>query len=239
MLNSITQIRLPNGSAVNLVDWTDRPLFSTCDILDGATDQELETFTYVVSERVPSSNNITVRRVATERDTNISTASAMSSTEEMLVYSIRVEAYQYNMDATDTTDATQAAPDAPGLPIIHPQNLAELHTRDLLRLFISQKIYAEAPVAYFNTGFGVLTTGGPSNAGNGDRYFGTAGLPSAEAVRTFVIPQHIGAQEKYKCVLFNPDGGAYVFRDELGAEDTRVLVRVRIMLDGLYKRPVS
>lgn len=239
MLNSITQVRLPNGSTVNLVDWTDRPLFSTCDILDGGTDQELETFTYVVSERVPSTNNIGTRRTATERDTNISTASAMSSTEEMLVYSIRVEAYEYRVDGTNTDDATTAAADQAGLPIIQPQNLAELHTRSLLRLFVSQKIYAEAPVAYFNTGFGVLTSGGSSDTANAERYFGTAGLPSAEAVRTFVIPQHIGAQEKYKCVLFNPDGTAYTFRDGAGVEQTRTLIRVRVMLDGLYKRPVS
>ena len=65
--SQITQVRLPDGRNVAIVDWTDKPLFSTIDLLSGYTDQEIECFTYQVSDNVSSSSNITTRRVATDR----------------------------------------------------------------------------------------------------------------------------------------------------------------------------
>jgi len=239
----ITTIRLPNGTVISLVDWTDKPLFSTIDLLSGFADQEVEAFSYVVSDNVSSSSNVTTRRVATEGDTNVATPGGMAATEEMLVYNIKVEPFQLRAPLNTPFNATTWDFEAEGLPVPEAQNLAILAASTLLRLEISQKIYAEAGFAYFNTGFGpfISTTG--FNGGT-RRTFATQGLPSAEAPRSFSIPHHIGGHEKYRVVLVNPTGAPVQFRLPDGLVPTpgqqpQIAMRVRILLEGLYKRPVS
>jgi hypothetical protein len=39
MLNTITTIRMPDGKQVAFVDWSDKPLFSTCELVHGFTRQ--------------------------------------------------------------------------------------------------------------------------------------------------------------------------------------------------------
>lgn len=241
--SQITQVRLPDGRNVAIVDWTDKPLFSTIDLLSGYTDQEIECFTYQVSDNVSSSSNITTRRVATERDTNVATPGGMASTEEILIYNIKVEPFEFQAAATpNTADATLFATDLPGLPVPQPQTLAILNQFSLLRLEISQKIYAEAGVAYFNTGFGPFISGQrniAAAAAGSPLAFANLGLPSAEAPRSFSIPHHIGGQEKYRVVLANPTGETVAFNNSNGVEAPRTALTVRILLEGLYKRPVS
>ena len=246
--SQITQVRLPDGRNVAIVDWTDKPLFSTIDLLSGYTDQEIECFTYQVSDNVSSSSNITTRRVATERDTNVATPGGMASTEEILIYNIKVEPFEFQAAEAGTPtpvvvpDANQFAADLPGLPVPQPQTLAILNQYSLLRLEISQKIYAEAGVAYFNTGFGPFIAGsraGAAPAAGAPLAFANLGLPSAEAPRSFSIPHHIGGQEKYRVVLVNPTGSTVTFNGSSGAPAARTALTIRVLLEGLYKRPVS
>jgi hypothetical protein len=239
--SQITNIRLPNGSVVSLVDWTDKPLFSTIDLLSGFSDQEVEAFSYVVSDNVSSSSNVSTRRVATEGDTNVATPGGMASTEEMLVYNIKVEPFQLQAPVGDPGNATTWGFGSEGLPIPEAQNLGILAASTLLRLEISQKIYAEAGFAYFNTGFGpFISTIGAANI---RQTFANQGLPSAEAPRSFSIPHHIGGHEKYRVVLVNPTGAPVLFRlaggGVPGGGQPQIAMRVRILLEGLYKRPVS
>lgn len=241
--SQITQVRLPDGRTVAIVDWTDKPLFSTIDLLSGYTDQEIECFTYQVSDNVSSSSNITTRRVATERDTNVATPGGMASTEEILIYNIKVEPLELLADEEFPADASLFSTGAPGLPVPQPQTLAILNRFSLLRLEISQKIYAEAGIAYFNTGFGPFIAGARNSSatapGAGPLAFANLGLPSAEAPRSFSIPHHIGGQEKYRVVLANPTGQTIDFADSAGDNDATVALTVRVLLEGLYKRPVS
>ena len=236
--SQITQVRMPNGQTISIVDWTDKPLTSTMDLLSGYTDQQIECFTYTVSDNVSSSSNVTTRRVATEADTNVVTPGGMASTEEILIYNIKVEPYQLN--APQGGDASKWDILAPGLPIPAPEPLAILGASTLLRLEISQKIYAEAGLTYFNTGFGIFTAGarGVGTVGAIGAY-ANLGLPSAEAPRSFSIPHHIGGQEKFRVVLVNPTGDAVNFTSPAGANDAKIAIRLRILLEGLYKRPVS
>jgi hypothetical protein len=238
--SQITQVRMPNGQTISIVDWTDKPLFSTMDLLSGYTDQNVECFTYTVSDNVSSSNNVTTRRVATEADTNVVTPGGMASTEEILIYNIKVEPYQLNDGSSPVGDASLWSYLAPGLPIPAPEPLAILGANTLLRLEISQKIYAEAGLTYFNTGFGIFTAGarGVGTAGAIGAY-ASLGLPSAEAPRSFSIPHHIGGQEKFRVVLVNPTGAAVDFTNPSGAADPKIAIRLRVLLEGLYKRPVS
>jgi len=251
--SQITQIRLPSGKLVSIVDWTDRPLFSTIDLLSGFTDVDIDAFTFIVSDQVASSSNITTRRVASERDTNISTPGGMASTEEMLIYNIKIEPNQFLADSEtpgDSTLWTMGGAANQGSPIPESQNLSILGWFALLRLEISQKIYAEAGMNYFQTGFGPYTASavaGATPVTGAGKLLGNMGFPSAEAVRSFVIPHHIGGQEKYRVTLtvpngtFGADGNGVNFRTFAtpAAANDQAVLSLRILLEGLYKRPVS
>lgn len=241
MLNQITKMRLPNGVEVALVDWTDKPLFSTVDLLHGFVQQEINLFSYVVGDPVPGFGPAAAtRRTSNEADTNISTPGAMASTEEMLVYSIRVETFGLEINvANDFTTAQVRSPGQPGLAWVQ---LKQLHRYLILRLVISQKVYAEAGLGYFVAGFGPAGQGVAETQLATGVTLATNGLPSQEAVRSFVIPHHIGGQEKYRVTLLNPAAAAAAFGMDMReppVANANLVARLRIYLDGLYKRPVS
>jgi hypothetical protein len=249
-LNTITQVKLLNGQVVDLVDWTDQPLYSTVDLQSGFSTQEISLFQYVEGDTVPGFGpGNTTTRTATLNDTNIATPGSMASTEEMLVYAIKPEVYAYVLgttnDFTTRTYTTDSAvnPGAYQLPMMSGQGLEVMNQQLLLELVISQKVYAQASIGYFNKGFGVsgfsagATGMAPSNNG----------APTQEAVRSFVIPHHIGSQEKYRVKLANTsaiEGGTVVFGTGTdGAGDllvaTDLAASIRVNLDGLYKRPTA
>lgn len=246
MLNTITTMRLPDGREVALVDWTDRPLYSTVEILHGSTQQEMNLFQYTVGDNVPAFAPVAIaaQRTANEMDTNMATPGSMASTEEMLVYSIRPEIYALNVsDAQAPNFAAPAALANDGTPNPTAVMLAVMDLRMTMSLEISEKVYSNAGFGYYNWGAGVYAV----TADAGDRAIGMPGLPSQEAVRTFAIPQHIGGQEKFRLFLTHVDDGTGN-GIELGhasggnndtADDTDRFARIRIYLDGLYKRPVS
>lgn len=243
MLNQITTMRLPDGSEVAFVDWQDKPLYSTVDLLSGFSDADVDAFTYVPGDTVPSTQNGTAPRTSTERDTNVSTPGGMASTEELLIYAIKPSYVETRTDDGTPTEFTSVSFQEGGQPAPAVTRLGRLFDAITLRLIVSQKAEQEAGLAYFNTGFGVFA-GAESNfvAATALQNRGGAGLPTQEAVRSYVIPVHIGGQEKYRVQLAN-DGGLVV---NFGADeatppvvDDQIVMQVKIYLDGLYKRPVS
>lgn len=244
-LNTITQVKLANGKIVDMVDWSDQPLFSSIDLQTGFTTQEMSLFQYVTGDSVPGFAPVQVTtRTATDNETNIATPGAMASTEEMLVYAIKPEIYAYLLTesgdfGTRIYDASEVG--ASMFPVPNAQAIAVLQQQLLLQLEISQKVFAQAGLGYFNTGFGVFGAGIVTSTP-----FGNNGVPSQEAVRSFVIPHHIGSQEKYRVQLVNSsntNGGAVAFGYMFGG-DAIVLnplasITMRVTLDGLYKRPVA
>jgi hypothetical protein len=236
-------MRLPNGAEVAFVDWNDKPLYSTLDLLAGFTDQEILAFTYVVGDQVPATVNATVSRTASENDTNVSTPGSMASTEEMLVYAIRPEIHELRTDDGTPTDMTSASIQVGGQPNTTLARLGVLSRNLLMRLEVSQKIMQRAGFGYFQSGFGPfgngIYAGAPLAA---PRSSGNHGLPSQEAVRSYVIPIHIGGQEKYDVRLENTAGVTVqsgITEEAVPTDDDQIVHRVRIYLDGLYKRPVS
>jgi len=242
-VNQITQLRLPDGSEVSFVDWQDKPLYSTIDLLTGWSDSELDLFTYVVGDQVVASSNAGTRRTATDRDTNISQPGSMASTEEMLIYAIRPEVFALRTGSGTATDLTSAVPSELSDPQPRANDFARLNYYTLLRLRVSQKTMQAAGFGYFNSGFGpagqVLTEGGGDT---GDaRSIANNGLPTQEAVRSYAIPVHIGGTEKYRVTIENPSGATVNFVDEASSPSSiaRRVMSIRVYLDGLYKRPVA
>lgn len=253
-LNTITTVKLPNGKEIALVDWTDMPIFSSLDLQTGFTAQEMSLFQYTVGTSVPGyGTGAVTQRVATERDTNVQAPGTMASSEEMLVYAIKPEISFWLADPANnftTLQYSDAAVPA-GFPQPTAEGLAILANLLLVELEISQKRYAYASLGYFNTGFGVFGRSNNSNQDGGIAFqsAGNLGWPSQNAVRSFVIPGHMGSQEKYRVNILNPSGlesGAVNFGLvlALGEPNTyelnaAIAATIKINLDGLYKRPVS
>jgi hypothetical protein len=242
MINQITTMRLPDGTEVAFVDWQDKPLFSSVDLLANFTDTEVDAFTYVVGDEVPATVNAGgARRLAIENDTSVSTPASMASTEEMLVYAIKPEVLESELQVTG--DPTSGVFAEGGQPTPMTNRLAVLNNFLLLQLIVSQKIEQSATLAYFNTGFSAFSgAAADAAAATAISNRGSFGFPTQEAVRSFVIPIHIGGQEKYRVTLRNARGVA-VPSGQNGAtppvSNDDIMHTVRIHLDGLYKRPVS
>jgi hypothetical protein len=241
MLNQITKIRLGDGREVALVDWTDRPLWSTVEVLNGATIQEMNFFQYTVGDSVPAfaAAPVAAQRTATQRDTDMATPGAMASTEEFLVFAIRPRVFSLRVaDANAPNFQTAGALGTP--QALAPQEpnpdsgmLGVMDLRLRLSLEISQKVYSEAGFGYYNSGMGVQEHLG---------LVANKGITSQEAVRSFVIPQHMGGQEKFRVFLSNDAGNPLevgIGNDEIAEQSDERFARIVIYLDGLYKRPVS
>lgn len=237
----IATIRLPDGREVAFVDWQDQPIYSTADLLSGWSDTEVPLFTYVIGDPVSATTNITTRRTASKRDTNVATPGSAAGTEEMLVYSVRPEVLEVQL-ADGSTNATTGEPRTTGQPTVRANRLATLAYYCTLRLIVSQKIMHEAPFGYYNPGFGAVSFGGYGGAAlPAQRTIGSQGLPSNEAVRSYAIPIHVGGTEKYRLLLTNPTS-ATISWDNEDSVPTAVdedLLSLRVLLDGLYKRPVA
>jgi hypothetical protein len=239
-INQITRVRLPDGTDVAIVDWSWRPLYSTLDILAGATDQQMYMFNYAQGDNVSASSNITAAqlRTATDTDCNNSQAGEMDAVEEYLVYAMAVEAYQFSFESAAYNI------DGPGLPMIRAGNLALLHAKTILELEVSQKDYFKASVGWFAAGFGVNAVGVGTPAANAIVTYATNGTPNRNAIDRAPVPVHIGGTEKYRVILHNKGQGigsnALDFRsDTAGASDTDALVRLRCNFVGLHKRPAG
>jgi hypothetical protein len=245
-LNQIVKIRYANGEEVALVDWTDRPLYSTVEILHGTTTQEMNLFQYTVGDAVPAFAPVAVagQRAATEADTNLAAPGSMASTEEFLCYAIRPEVFMFAVEDSEAPDFNLVLPvlcaNTLG-PLPSVMMLGVMNLRLMLQLEISKKLYSQASFGYYNFGAGVF---GYLNSGSTLTY-GNNGWPSQDAVRAFAIPSHLGGQEKFRVYLSNPSGAPL----EVGVDDDcpnegddfnpAIFTRVRVYLDGLSKRPTS
>lgn len=244
-INQITTMRLPDGTEVAFVDWSDTPLYSTCELLANFTDTEIDLFQYVAGEPIPTTNNAPLRRTSNDRDTNVVTPGGMASTEELLVYAIKPDFYEFTVDA-ETLAPTSAAPLSPNQPAPTRKRLAILHSALLVSLDVSQKFTHRAGLSYYNTGFGASATtifnGAAAAAGVPGITAASAGWPAQDAVRSLVVPIHIGGQEKYRLRLENVTGNPVPsgLSEADPAEDVEnTLHRIVFHLDGLYKRPVA
>lgn len=243
-LNQIVKIRYADGSEVALVDWTDRPLYSTIEILSGTTAQEMNFFQYTVGDSVPAFAPVAVagQRAATEADTNLAAPGSQASTEEFLCYAIRPEVFMLEITDVEAPDFSAPANFNCGnvlgpLPSIMMLGVMNLFL--MLQLEISKKLYSQAGFGYFNFGAGVLAQVGATSTLS----FGNRGWPGQEAVRSFAIPAHLGGQEKFRVFLSNPSGTPLQLGlgDITGetCENDSLFARVRVYLDGLSKRPTS
>lgn len=247
MIDTITTLRLPDGQQVAFEDWSDKPLYASVDLVHGFVRERIDYLGYTEGDAVPTASpGANVPREATERDTIMQAPGSNASTEERMVYAIKPEWIMTTADdpGNDPIDLNTAI-ERPGTgePVANPVALAILGRYLLLTLEFSQKQFARSGVLYFNAGFGVHGAGSTmAAAAVAGRTYATNGLPSQEAVRSYVVPQYAGGTEKMKMFLENPTGEPVNFgNSENGAIDTNefAVMTSRVYLEGLYKRPVS
>jgi hypothetical protein len=241
----IVTMRLSDGRTVEFADWSDKPLYSAIQILNGTTQQEMAAFTYVQGDPVPGfapPTAVTVnQRTANERDTNMALPSGLASEEEFLVFSIRPEVFCehvsdiVNVDFANPAAVATSATTLGGDVVPTLGALSVLALRTIVYLEISEKRFPQAGFGYFNFGAGAYSTG--TNGGQA----ALQGLPSQEGIRTLTVPSHIGGTEKFRVVVFNPDGvalemGYNVDGVDDGVPDTARFATIRFYLDGLYRR---
>lgn len=243
-LNQIVKVRYADGREVALVDWTDTPLYSTIEVLDGATAEDMVFFQYTVGDPVPGFGPVPpTLRNASDRDTNLAVPGAMASTEEFLIWSIRPEVFRLRVVSALAPDLAQPAAISNDSPEPTPTGkmLEVIALFCLLELEISQKFYSKASFGYYNWGAGAFI----SQSCGTQVSTGMKGLPSQEAVRRFSVPAHMGGQEKFKLSLKNPSGAVLpIGAAEGGCEgdnepDPTRFARIIAHFDGLYKRPTS
>lgn len=247
-LNTITTLRMPDGKEVAFVDWSDKPVYSTCELVHGFTREEIDLFGYTVGDPIPTAApTAALARTATKADTDLEAPGSMASTEERMIYAIKPDPMALTVDPVNENNQremnTAIATDGTGEPIPNAVMLGILGQQLLLSLEISQKLFAQSGLSYFNSGFGVHGAGSTmTTAVGGGRTYATLGLPSQEAVRSYVVPQYMGGQEKFRVFLSNPGGAPVNFgNSENGSIDANedAVLRLRVYLEGLYKRPVS
>ena len=240
MINQITLIRLPNGDEVALVDWSARPLYSTVDLLTTFTDEEIRAFNYAEGDSVSATSNFAAAaiRVASLRDTNISGRSEMDSTEEFLVYGIKVEMHQFTLSGSTFVTTTTL-----GTPVPNAPTMSLLHNRLILELEASDKAFPQAGLGWFPAGFGPQIAVTSTAA---VRTFANNGLPSHQATDVMPIPCHIGGTEDYSVIIHNPPGGpaqtgdgAVTFLDDAAGALANAIIQLRIYLWGLQKRATA
>lgn len=238
-MDTIVNIRLPDGTTLTLGDWVDKPIFSAVMFLTGFNDPVLEAFGYNVGENVPATSNAGTKVTSTEHDTNIAAAGGNVSTEELLVYAIKPEYFE--LQTSGGTDLTTASPRLPGQPVMRPTTLGKIQLSLNLRLRVSEKVYADAGTGYFPTGFGVFGMGAliPTNAAATGRTYANNAWPAQDAVRSFAVPHHIGGTEKYQVQWLNWPGATVNFTDEAQGALTGLVVYARTYLDGMRKRPTA
>jgi len=231
-INQITKVRMPDGSEVALTDWSARPLYSTGDFWNNFNMNELRVFTYAPSERVATTLPAGAR-VASLRDTNITSSSEMDSTEEFLVYAIKIEMHLFGVDQ----QGHLIIQGNPGLPVPTAPIMSYFQNKMIGELEVSEKAFLQAGVGWFNQGFGPSLS---VASGNTLRTYANQGNQTHEATEQMPIPVHIGGTEDYSFIFHNPDADTVSFTQDSGdLFDDAVVLQCRTYLCGLHKRPMA
>lgn len=237
-INQPTKIRMADGAEVAITDWSWRTLYSSIDILSGATDDQIAAFSYSLGQNVKASSNVGASqlRTATLKDTNLDSGeSKMPAEQEFICYAIAVHVEQYAYNSNNSGEAAYGV-GAAALPIVTGGNLAIAMARLTVSLEVTQKDFFQNRLGWFSAGGGALVSAN-ANAAAAIRTYASNGLPTKQAIDTAPVPVHIGGTEAYAVLFQNGDGNAINWVTEAGVSDAAVVLRFTPSMIGLHKRP--
>jgi hypothetical protein len=231
----IVKIRLPDGRVLVPSDWTSaEPLYSTVEVKAGPYTT-LSAFAYGIGGEVPGSIG---NRRSQITDTNLEGEGArIPANEELIIYSINVEAFQIGNQ--------NAVPDAlnPDAPFTSLDNILRLQ-RDLILVtwLANVREYTSHPMGWFPAGMGTtLVNAGSQTAAAAPYVAATSGSASVDGKRLIASPLYVNGGESLRLDFVAPKGEVENLDEQTtvppGLTDGRV--RLRTYLDGFRRRPVA
>jgi hypothetical protein len=225
----IVKIRLPDGRVLVPSDWTSaEPLYSTVEVKAGPYTT-LSAFAYGIGGEVPGSVG---NRRSQITDTNLEGEGArIPANEELIIYSIMVEAFQigdYN------AEGDLGNPDAPFTSL---NNILRLQ-RDLVMTtwLANVREYTNHPMGWFPAGMGtsLVNVGAVTSPAEATFVAATNGSASVDGKRLIASPLYVNGGESLRIDFIAPKGEV----EDLD-ESTDGRVRLRTYLDGFRRRPVA
>jgi len=227
-MSSLNQIRLADGTQLNLSEWLHWPLYSTVEAAN--TDAiRLNAFNYVKGQTVPHTQSLAARQ-ATQSDTNMVRPGKMNQDEAQVVFAIT-----YEMFGIATLNGGSPAAPVALEPLVAATALRRLQEETVVELKVGANIkkpQVEVPFSYIGQGIGqhMAVTGDFANIN-----IGTGGCPTPRNQRQLNLPVYIGGFGESA-----RPGNSMAFH--LTWRSTAAVtfgqdVRVRWWLDGLRKRP--
>lgn len=233
---AIQALRLPNGEELTFDEWSHWPRYSTIDVAAVAAGNfNLNAFSYVVGGRVPATAGLAARQ-ATPTDTNQQAKKRMNQDEAFLAYS-----WTYELFALSDTSGGTPAVNFGVAPIFTSANHRRLQRDLVLSLVVGAQIrkpVARAPLAMVSQGPGSPAFGsGAAVAANVSVDHGTGGRATPANQRVWAMPIHIESDRVYYCEVRgwrSPGVGATPALDAVTQSFS-----MRIILDGLHRRPIA
>lgn len=236
-MTSLNRILMADGSEFSLAEWLHQPVWTTIEFASNV-GVNLTAYSYRRGQPVASAG--LPRRTATDQDTNLVRQKAMNQDEALLCFGITIEFFAL-ADITFGTapNITTVAP----APALSGTDLRRLQRDTMLEFFIGagiKKPQFDAPIGYYGSSMGITPyASGDNNAATAlNLDHGTAGAPSARNQQSLTMPLYIGGfgdnampgnAMTFFAKYYNAFGGAI--------SGLRQSVRMRIVADGLKKRP--
>lgn len=226
-MSSLNQVRLSDGTVVEVSEWLHWPLYSTADF-GSADGVNVTLFSYVVGQLVARTGT-PAARTATERDTNMVRKGKMNQDEAFIVMSIFWEPFGLSDDTSDPAEATA--------PLMSAPNLRRLQTQLTYELVIgagTKKADIELPFSAVPQGVGPRYMVAGDSAGTN---VGTASECDPGAQYLLNLPVPIGGTGE-RAMPGNSRAFKLRVRSFTGAVDGLTQnFSGRFWLDGLRERP--
>lgn len=225
----IVKIRLPDGRTLVPSDWTSaEPLYSTVEVKSGPYTT-LSAFAYGIGGEVPGS--VTNRR-SQITDTNLEGEGArIPANEELIIYSIMIEAFQIGDPGRGGT-----TPD-PDAPFVGLNNLLRMQ-RDMIVVtsLANVKEYTSHPMGWYPAGMGtsLVNANAITAASVGGFVAATNGSASVDGKRLIASPLYVNGGESLRVDFVAPKGEIEGLDESVSGR-----IRLRTYLDGFRRRPVA
>lgn len=235
---AIREIRLPDGTNLKLDEWVHYPLYSTVEFAQ-YTKLNLKAFSYTVGQQVPSQG--LARRTANEGDTNQVVRGRTNQDEAMVVYAMTYEIFGLSNGSANPATGAGGGVVAATAPNFSRHNLMALQRSMLVELFVGANItkpQLRVPFARLGQSMGpvihgttLLTQAGttPFAVTLGGPDLGTGGRVSANNQWRLEIPVYIESDRVFNVKVSSPQA----------LNDMNQDVRLRLVLDGMKRRPVA
>jgi hypothetical protein len=230
------KIRLPDGRVLEPGDWTTaEPLYSTVEIASGPITNPV-AFSYGRNGDVPGSFG---PRKADIRDTNLpGEGGKIPENEELVIYSIHVEAFQITYQAQNPPNDVLPYADPPEVSL---QDMLRLQ-RDIVLVtkIAAIKNYTFAPLSYFPQACGTFSYGSARRNTTGalaaaaGAVLGSNGGTNVQDQRLFASPLYVGPSDVFSIEFVIGPGEV----TNLSVQDPN-RIRLRTFLDGYRRRPVA